>query len=265
MAIRDFRIFVYNKYDDLTLIDDLSDGLVDGFYTTQLHGGLGIAQFRTIRFREAMWRHLRGAAPSSSHYAHVVVYEGLEWRWEGRIIDIALVGQRSEVSLAITAYGYYSSLRDEEIPYDIPYDITTTDVVIKDLLNQFCPSINPIQTGIDRVPGTISLILKGQRYTQEAITKTLAPLGDPDGNTYYLTIGKDRIVQFRERIVTDVHWETSLEDMTGWEIRQSVKQSRISVKAYVGEIDHDPVVVRDWPSSWPHRTKSITLPIDTDE
>jgi len=260
LAIRDFRVLVYEKYDDLTLLDDLTHNLIDGSYSTQLHGGPSVARFTVSSTLTELWAYLRHGAHQGRHFAHVVISEGLDWRWEGRIVEVTAEGSLSDVSLKITAFGYYSSLRDEEIQSDIVYVSKTADFIIKDLLTTYCPSINSDQDGIEAVAGALSPTITDQQYAQDVIVKDIAPLGDSSNNVYHFTIGKDRKPLYKQRDLSEIHWEAYLADMQAWELNQGVQNARKTINADDGATRFTAQSTSDWPSAWPTRDLIIKVP-----
>jgi len=258
--ISSFRVLVYEKYDDLKILDDLTYRLTGGSYSSKLHGGCDMAKLTFSGPPDALWIYLRAEAQAGRHFAHVVITEGLEWRWEGRIVDIGLGGSRTNSQMAITALGYWSSCRDVEIRSDLSYSSKTVDFIIKDLLTTYCPDINSDQAGIEVVAGSISPTLTGRQYTQDMIVKDLAPLGDSSNNVYRFSIGENRLPFYKKRVVTTVHWEAYLADMASWNIGQGVQNARKTIRSNDGTTTHNAQDATNWPSTWPNRDLIIDVP-----
>ena len=255
-----FRVMVYEKYNTLTLLDDLTHRLTGGSYSSKLHGGCDTAKLTFRGPLDALWIYLRAEAQAGRHFAHLIITEGLEWKWEGRIVDIGLGGSRVNAQMAITALGYWSSCRDVEIKSDLTYSSKTVDFIIKDLLTTYCPDINSDQAGIETVAGSISPTLTGRQYTQDIIVKDLAPLGDSSNNVFRFSIGEDRIPFYKKRDVTTVHWEAYLADMASWNISQGVQNARKTIRANDGTTTHNAQDATDWPTAWPDRDLIISVP-----
>ena len=266
MALKDFRVLIYDTFNKNTLVDDLTGGLVRGFYTTQLHGGPGLAQFQSVQFSDRVWQYLQGAAQGGFHFAHLEVWEGIHWRWEGRIMDIAMEGQGQQISLIVTAYGYYSSLRDIHLPLtpidDFTFGVNPTSA-INTILDAGAPSLNTSRGGIvnidDLIP-TTTLDFNSRKYPQELIVKSVAPLGDAKGNTYYFEVRQNRIARYFKRSLEEVNWHVRLADMNNWRIAQSVKTSRKTMGVYNGSRIFIQKTSNTWGINWPNRTETIQVP-----
>ena len=257
--ISSFRAVVYEKYDTLNLLDDLTYRLTGGAYSSKLHGGCDQATLTFSGPPDALWLYLRAEAQAGRHFAHLLITEGLEWRWEGRIVDIGLWGSRRNVDMTLTAMGYWSACRDVEIKSDLVYASKTVDFIIKDLLTTYCPDINADQAGIEAVTGSISPTLTGRRYVQDVIVKDLAPLGDSSNNVFRFSIGEDRLPFYKKRSTT-VHWEAYLADMAVWKISQGVQNARKTIRANDGTTTHSAQDATTWPSAWPNRDLIIDVP-----
>ena len=255
-----FRVLVYDRYDTLNVLDDLTHRLTGGAYSSKLHGGCDQATLTFGGPLDSLWMYLRTEAQAGRHFAHLLITEGLEWRWEGRVVDIGLGGSGSNVQMTLTAMGYWSSCRDVEIRANLTYSSKTVDFILKDLLTTYCPDINSDQAGIEAVAGSISPTLKGQQYTQDMIVKDLAPLGDSDNNVYRFSVGEDRLPSYKKRDVSTVHWEAYLADMSSWQISQGVQHARKTIRADDGTTIHSAQDAVNWPSAWPARDLTITVP-----
>ena len=266
MALKDFRVLVYDDFNSGIVIDDLTAGLVRGFYSTQLHGGLGLAQFQSVQFTNRVWQYLQGAAQGGFHFAHIEVWEGPHWRWEGRIMDIVIEGQGQQISLVVTAYGYYSSLRDIHLPLT-PSDTfefgTNPTSAINTILDAGAPSLNTSREGIvqiDDVIPTASIDFNSRKYPQELIVKSIAPLGDAEGSTYYFSVGQNRIAKYFKRSLEEINWQVRLADMNNWRISQSVKTARKTIGVYDGSSLFVQKSNPNWGRNWPERTETIQIP-----
>ena len=259
MAIRDFKVLVYERYGSYAVLDDLTTSLVSGSFSWSLHGGCDTARLTVVKPLDDLWVYLQGETPGR-HYAHIVITEGLEWRWEGRITSMSLHGDRGGVRMSLTAMGYWSSCRDKEIPTDRAYTNRTVDYVVKDLLTNFCPSIATNHTGIATVSGASSPTIPAGDYFQDAVVRRLAPLGDDDGNQYYFSVGEGRLPRYSTRDLSEVHWLARLSDATSWSISQDVDNARNKVTASDGENRYSTITASKWPDAWPDRDITINVP-----
>ncbi len=260
MAIRNFKVHVYTKYDDLTLLDDLTPRLTAGSYSTILHGGCHQATIVAPSSQASIWLYLQAEARAGRHFTHLLITEGLDWRWEGRIVDIGINGNRDQVWLSLTAFGYASSMRDVEIKSDIVYSTKTPDFMIKDLLDTYCLDINADQAGIAAVSGDMSPTITARKYSMDAIVQDIAPLGDDSNNQYWFTIGEDRKPFYKQRDLSSIDFRAYLADMDSWAIRQGTQNSRQTIRANDGTTTHNAQNAQKWPSGWPSRDLIIDVP-----
>ena len=159
-------------------------------------------------------------------FAHLVITEGLEWRWEGRITAVTIGGQRGSTHLNLSASGYWASIRDEEIRESITYTGLRADEIMCELLRTFSPSV-VIRNCVDVVPGVLeSFEVFPQRYTQDVIVNDLARLGDENLGRYYATIQEGREFHYR-RVDNAFHkWRVRLDESDRWSLGRSVRDSR---------------------------------------
>ncbi len=205
------RVLLYRKYDDLTLLADFTGRWTRLSWSTALHGGFQECRIIVpMGFLDAV-SFLRLENNPGRHFAHLVVLEGRQVRWEGRVMRVAA---RYRGELELVGLGYWSSARDQRITtVDYSGGAQTVDDIIKDFLDDKCPDINTDQAGIETVAGNVNLTLPEDRYAQDHIIEELSPLGDSSGNVYHFAVWEGRRPYYTARSVIEVDWEVRLRDL----------------------------------------------------
>ena len=251
-----FRAVAYERYDSDVIVADFTPKMTSCSYSTRVHGGCHQAQLSLRLPATQAVRYVNQEIPL--FFAHLVITEGLEWRWEGRITAVTIGGQRGSTHLNLSASGYWASIRDEEIRESITYTGLRADEIMCELLRTFCPSV-VIRNCVDVVPGVLeSFEVFPQRYTQDVIVNDLARLGDENLGRYYATIQEGR--EFHYRRVDDAFhkWGLRLNESDRWSLGRSVRDSRGTV--YPTSTPSATTTSRLWATTWPTRTVALELP-----
>ena len=259
-------MFVYKNYSDspLTLEDELTDALTALRWTSALHGGFKACTLTAQVDLGRGWQYLRRENAAGRHFHHMKVMQGHELLWEGRIMDVAVGWTNANMTLQLTALGYYSSLRDQRITtVDYSGGTPTVDSIIKAMLSDKCPDINADQSGIDAVAGTVNLTLGVDKYAMDHIVENLAPLGDSSDNTYFFAVWDDRKAEYKARSVSDVTWEVPMSSIQIGQVRQAAQFLRNGANAYDGSSRTGSVADTDSQSSYPARDAVVSVPSGT--
>ena len=258
-----FRVLIYNSYSDLTLLDDLIN-LTSLRYTTGLHGGFRQATVEVPMELGRAWLYLAREQFPGRHFKHMVIYEGRELRWEGRIMEAGIAWSGANQSLRLTAMGYWSSMRDQRVA-TVNYSggTNTVDSIIKTTLTAECPDISSDQSNIDTVAGNVNMTLDVDTFTADHIVNALAPLGDSSDNTYYFAVWENRLPYYNARSVAEIDWEVPLSSIRNGEITQSALQLRNAADAYDGSSRTASAANTDSQVLYPVRDQVVSVPSGT--
>lgn len=226
---------LYKSYSSMTLLADLTGRWTQLSYSTALHGGFrDCTMFIPMGLSEA-WLYMQREAQPGRHFTHLLIQEGYETRWEGRVTSCGIEWGGGQLGLSLTALGYWSSLRDKRVTtIDYSAGTNTVDSIIKAMLTAKCPDINADQSGIESVAGNVNMTLLVDSYPQVHILNALAPLGDSAGNVHYAAVWEDRKFYYQARSVSVVDWEVRLRDIAQGSIVQGAEQLRNAGDAYDG-------------------------------
>lgn len=214
------------------LMLDASDAWNELTFSTAIHGGFRRCTLGApMRFEEA-WKALeRGAR--GWHFYHVEITEGNFCVWEGRIIKAGVRWGESRAELLIEAQGYWGSMRDQL--YSEASPSSTSDQIIKDMINDACPDINTDFENIDSTTGDSSGVdLDTPRYPQDIIIDSLVELGDADGDVWHFAVWDQRKAHWYERVEGTLHWRTTLADTASGEVMQDARELRNVVTVVSG-------------------------------
>ena len=247
----------------MTLLDDLSNA-TSLRYTTGLHGGFRQATVEVPMELGHAWLYLAREQLPGRHFNHLVIYEGMELRWEGRIMEAGIAWSGANQSLRLTAMGYWSSMRDQRVAtVDYSSGTQTVDAIIKAALTAECPDISSDQTNIAAAAGNVNLTLAVDTFLADHIINSLAPLGDSSDNTYYFAIWENRIPYYSARTVTEIDWEVPLSSIRNGEITQSALQLRNAADAYDGSSRQSAAANADSQALYPVRDQVVSVPSGT--
>jgi len=262
MAVKDIELKIYNDYSTspAVLLDDLSDRLTSLTWSTGLHGGFKKLTATVPMDIGEIWLYLDREGFQGRHFKHVIVKEMNETRWEGRLIRAGIQWSQGTQQLEITALGYWNSMTDQRVT-TIDYTggaATTTSAIIKAMLTAKCPDINSDQTNIATAAGTRILTLPIDKYAQDHIIDTLAPLGDTSQNVYYFAIWEDRIPYYAVRNTT-LTWETSLSEIQSGSLSQDAVHLRNAADAWNGSARSAAAVDSDSQAFYPNRDAVVSV------
>jgi len=188
---------------------DLSNRIENAHFGTKLPGGFNLFKFSIKGTLAESWRWI-----TERVFYRIVIRDGEQILWEGRVQDIA----PEAGTVAVTAYGYYSSMNDGK--YSTAYD-DLVSVVIKAILTAQCPQISSDQTNIDATNGSIDSAA-GAEYLDKSpreLIEQMLPFADTDGHTWYFAIWDDRIPYLFERSTSTVDWFVRLADLKRFRLR----------------------------------------------
>ena len=262
MPARDIELKIYNDYSTSpsVLLDDLSGEVTSLTWTTGLHGGFKQLKATVPMALSRIWLYLDREGFQGRHFKHVVVKERNETRWEGRLVKAGIQWSLGSQQLEITALGYWNSMKDQRVT---TRDYTggsaaTTDTIIKAMLTANCPDISSTQTNINTAAGSRVLTLPVDKYAQDHIIDTLAPLGDTSQNVYYFAIWEDRIPYYAVRNTT-LTWETSISEIQSGTLMQDALNLRNEADAFDGSTRSASAADSDSQAFYPDRDAVVPV------
>ena len=251
-----------------TLVDDLTPDVQGLIFTTKLHGGFEQCSFHLATTIPMAWQYLAEASKTAGrHFFRIVIYEEQNIIWEGRITDIVLDLGDKGVGLRISAFGYWSSLRDQYYSDDDAghTDWTsgshTADDIIKEMLTEVCPSINADQTNIQANSRDIAGInLSARNFPQDVIVRQLAAVSDSDNSIWHFAIWDNRIAYWSPRSIATLDYRVQLSDTSQLALNQSVSSLRNAITPLVDTTEGTTVTNATSLAFYPRREFLFTLP-----
>ena len=231
-----------NNLSSPTLIEDLTDRVSNLKMTTGLNGGFLLCNFRiTVSLGES-WNYLSREGKRGYHFNRVTVHEEQRLVWEGRISEIQLQITEDQQALEITAFGYWSSLRDQFYTDSGGTDWSSGSGheihdIIKEVLDDECPDINSDQTNI----ASGSRDLAGIDFTTKAypqdIINDLTKNSDDDNSVWFFAIWDNRVPYLFKRSVSQVDHYVWLADLGDLKLNQSATDLRNAILPFVGSTE----------------------------
>jgi hypothetical protein len=251
-----------------TLLDDLTERVVQLKFSTGLNGGFLKCSFSLALSLADSWVYMaENAKVAGRHFSRVVVYEEQTVVWEGRIMDITLALEGQAHGIRVSAFGYWSSLRDQFYSTadgsrtDWTSGSHTVDDIIKEILTSECPSINSDQSNITANSRDVAGInLSARAYPQDIIVKKLAPLSDSDNGIWRFAIWDNRVPYWSVRSIASIDYRIKLEATSGVTLKQSALDLRNAVTPLVGSTEGTTVTDATSLSFYPRREFLFTLP-----
>ena len=249
-----------------TLIDDLTDRISGLVFTTALNGGFKQCSFQVNMSFDQAWQWLSREGKRGYHFYRLVVYEGHDIVWEGRVTDIALNVIQAAHGIRVTCLGYWAATRDQLYSDDDGSRTNwtsgsghTIDDIVKELLTSECPAISSDQTNI--AAGSRDLVgidLSARKYPQEYINE-LTQLSDDDQATWFFAVWNNRIPYLFKRAVTTIDWAVYLENLASLTLQQSGLTLRNAVTPVVGGTEGTTQTDTTSLALYPRREELVTL------
>jgi len=249
-----------------TLIDELTERISELVFSTALNGGFKQCNFQLNMSFDQAWQWLSREGKRGYHFYRLVIYEGHDIVWEGRVTDISLNVLNQNHGVKVTCLGYWSSTRDQLYSDDdgSRTDWTsgsghTIDDIVKELLTSECPSISSDQTNIAAGSRDLAGInLSDRIYPQEYINE-LTQLSDDDQSTWFFAIWNNRVPYLFKRAVTTVNWLVYLENLSSLTLQQSGLTLRNAVTPVVGGSEGTTQTDTTSLALYPRREELVTL------
>ena len=258
-----FRVVVTESYSDLTPLDELTPLIRTLDWSFARPGGAKELHCTVATTIDHAWQYLQADLPGR-HFKHIYVQEGPFLRWEGRIMEAGLSWGTTGVALAIKAFGYWSSCRDQRVAVvDYTGGSPTVDSIIKATLTAECPDISSTQDNIAAVAGTVNLTLPVDQYTQDVILESLLPLGDSSDVKYDFWIEDGRVPFLKTRTLSQVDWEVRLQAIASGTISQAAQHLRNGADAYDGTTRQTSSSDADSQTIYPTRDAVVSVPAGT--
>ena len=257
-----------NNLSTPTLIEDLTERVSNLRITTALNGGFQFCSFRISSSIGEAWNYLSREGKRGYHFYRLVVNEEQRVIWEGRISEIELQIESENQGLEISAFGYWSSMRDQFYTENDGTDWTSgsghqIDDIIKEVLTDECPDINSDHSNIAAGSRDLAGIDFSTKAYPQDIVNDLPKNSDDDNSVWFFAIWENRIPYLFKRAVTQVDHYVWLESLDDLRLNQSATELRNAILPFVGSTEGTTQTNTTSLALYPRREFKISLKTGT--
>ena len=263
----DLSVRIWNNYNKGQLHADLTGRFNSLVFSTALHGGYKECRIDVPMKLSEAWLYVNRDNLPGRHFYHMEISEENRTVWEGRISDIEVRGNSSFVGIGLTAFGYWSSCRDQYYDAD---DSGNTDwktggphnvgKIIREIVTKECPAINGT-VDIDLTSrDVVGIDLTARDYPMDIIIDKLAPLSDSDASIWYFAVWENRKPYWKKRDGTSLYWYTHMSEIREFHLVQEGKHLRNYILPVVGTTEGTGSSDAESQKDYPVREAKISLP-----
>ena len=264
---QNLKVVIWKTYNKTVLFMDLTGKFSRFNFSTGLHGGFKECYITVPMPISSAWQFLNRENMPGAHYYHLEVLEDKRVVWEGRLMDITFRSDPGFIGVDLTAFGYWSSCRDQ---YYDPDEAGNTNwklggphnvgKVIREIITNECPDISGTADIDLNSRDIVGLDITDRKYPMDIIVDKLAPLSDDDASIWYFAVWVGRKPYWKKRSVSQVDWYVYLRDIRALRIAQEGKHLRNYILPVVGTAEGSGTIDAESTADYPRRELILLLP-----